>query len=195
MSNRTAQRPVVRPAPCVKCPFRGDVPIYLRHARREEIRDSIRNGGTFSCHETTSDDTDDDGYDIKVAGPDAQACAGAIKAVLKGGGDTNQIRVMARLGLLDVDALEKSGAEVWDLDLWTIAEEGDTLADTNAEFPEPCSISDPGCIAPAGWLIGGSVQRGTDPADDECVMCGEPVCAACMEDNEYCPMCQEDLDR
>lgn len=35
--------------PCPNCPFRTDVPPYLRGARAEEIARSIANGSDFRC--------------------------------------------------------------------------------------------------------------------------------------------------
>ena len=36
--------PTVLKAPCAKCPFRSDVPIYLRAGRREDIARGLHRG-------------------------------------------------------------------------------------------------------------------------------------------------------
>jgi len=50
----------------------------------------------------------------------------------------------------------------------------------------------PGCLAPAGWLEGGSVVRGTTSADGECPTCGEPVCSECADENGRCESCADE---
>lgn len=126
-------RRLVRAAPCAKCPFRNDVPIYLRRDRRREIRDGLLDGdGGFACHETTTAIDTADGTEM-ITTDDSQQCAGAIKSILKAGRDSNNIRVMARLGLLAPDTLEASGADVWDINDWVAANEFDTAAAQQAD--------------------------------------------------------------
>ncbi|AXV09838.1 hypothetical protein DVS28_b0068 (plasmid) [Euzebya pacifica] len=123
------------------------MPIYLRQARRRGIRDAMLDGGGFVCHETTVPIETEDGDEMAVTS-DSQQCAGAIKSILKSGGDTNTIRVLARLGLLDPDAIETAGADVWDINDWVAAEEGDTAETVQAQPIETCAIVDSGCEAP-----------------------------------------------
>lgn len=64
--------------PCAKCPFRYDVPGYLKRA--EEIADAVYGlQQTFSCHATVDYDDDcADGEDgFHFPSEDEQHCAGA----------------------------------------------------------------------------------------------------------------------
>lgn len=191
MTTSSRDRSAARAAPCAKCPFRSDVPIYLRRGRRHEIRLALLDGQGFTCHETTVPIETEDGTEMAVTS-DSQQCAGAIKSIFKGGGDTNHIRVMARLGLIDPDAIEATGAQVWDINDWVSAAEGDTAATFHRQPVIPCAISNAGCEAPAGYLVGGAVVLGDTNADHECVVCGDPVCGNCLNGQTACPYCTED---
>lgn len=190
MTTSARNRSAARAVPCTKCPFRSDVPVYLRRERRREIRDAMLDGSGFACHETTVPVETDDGDDMAVTA-DSQQCAGAIKSILKGGGDTNTVRVMARLGLIDVDAIENAGADVWDLNDWVSVAEGDTAETFEGHPTSPCAVSDAGCEAPVGYLVGGAVVRGDIDADTECAVCGDPVCTSCLAGRDTCPNCAE----
>lgn len=66
-------------APCSHCPFRSDIPGYLRRGRAAEIvRAMIEDGQTFSCHETTVSDEDEDGSPARREVDTTQHCAGAM---------------------------------------------------------------------------------------------------------------------
>lgn len=167
--------------PCAKCPFRKDVPIYLRRERREEIAQHLADGGSFPCHGTVSWTEDDDGEEI----PDEShslLCAGALKATAAAGGSGQLQRIGERLGSIDSEKIEAAGADCWSLLDWTELAEGSTgEAPEWEEQPEPCSVVwDHRCEAPAGFLgAGGAVVRGTEAADGECPACGCPVCSVC----------------
>jgi hypothetical protein len=185
-------------APCGKCPFRKDVPIYLRADRRRDIAESLLNDDNFYCHNTTVDDPDDDGDRMVVS--DSQICAGAAKALMMSGGSTNLMRIAERLGLADLDKTEERGVEVWSLDQWPRLAEGSTGDEPEWEVGdedgvETCSYVGDYCEAPAGFLgAGGGVVRGTVAAELQCSECGDPLCGECITENGMCPFCDETGD-
>lgn len=185
---------VMTKVPCKLCPFRRDVPIYLRRDRRAEIALSLANGETFWCHSTVDYDAEyeDDEEGSTGDTTDSLECIGAAKALLLNGGSTQSMRIADRLGLVDLDAVEAAPVEVWSLSEWQRLAEGATRDDLAAEEEvETCSVVDTGCLAPAGFLgSGGGVVLGTEPADDECSECGEPVCSACLPESGICPNCE-----
>lgn len=73
--------------PCAHCPFRRDLPGFLRKSRALEIADGLARHGDFACHETIEygDDEDDeeDGTAKGVVTPRSQHCAGALILLLK----------------------------------------------------------------------------------------------------------------
>lgn len=192
--------PAITKAPCRKCPFRKDVPIYLRRERREQIRDSlVLEDSTFYCHETVEYGEDEDGEPEGRIG-DATPCAGAAKALMLSGGSTNFLRVSERLGLLDLDEVAARGPDVWELNEWARLAEGAT-ADDPEEDPEAevetCSVVwGNACEAPAGYLGGGGgVVMGTVAAGGTCPACGDPVCSACRHgDDGPCYSCVDPDD-
>jgi hypothetical protein len=179
-------------APCAHCPFRKDVPIYLRQDRREEIAESIANGHFFPCHETTSHDEDGSAY---WTGETVE-CAGAAKAVMLAGGTTQMMRISERMGWADLDKVAERGPEVWELSEWRRLAEGSTGDDPVWEIEEyvnTCHVVDAGCTAPAGTLgAGGAILDGLEPADFECEHCGEWTCESCSNGDGVCNMCVED---
>lgn len=85
--------------PCVQCPFRSDVPAYLRKARVREIdRALVR--GTFPCHKTL-DYRESEGRET----PKTQHCAGALILLEKLERPSQMMRTAERLGLYDARAL------------------------------------------------------------------------------------------
>lgn len=179
-------------APCGKCPFRTDVPIYLRAERREQIaRSLLVDGADFHCHEHTVYDDESEQMEVGV---DSPMCAGAAKALLNRGGSTNTMRVVERLGMVDLDRIRSQGAEVWDLDVWPKVPERETAETwdaSEAEEVRTCETVDSGCLAPAGYLGEGGVIRGTESADGECAECGDPLCSNCADEEGLCGSCRE----
>lgn len=179
---------VVTAAPCANCPFRKDVPIYLRSGRREEIARGLIDGHTFHCHATVDYDDEGDGHETS----ESVQCAGAAKALMLSGGTTQMMRIGERLGLVDLDKVAERGAEVWSLADWVrLAERstGDDPVFTDDEV-NPCGTVDEGCLAPAGYMgSGGAVISGTESADGECPECGEPVCSNCADAYGHCGTC------
>jgi len=85
--------------PCPKCPFRTDVPSYLKRGRAEGIVDEItrdRSGG-FICHETAESLGHDCGE---------KHCAGALVVLEHEGRPHQMMRIAERLGMYDRNALD-----------------------------------------------------------------------------------------
>lgn len=83
--------------PCPKCPFRSDIPGYLRRSRVREIQHHLTRGdGRFTCHETTVPDDDSDSGEM-YDGPNAKHCAGAMILLHKTGDYNQMMRIAARL--------------------------------------------------------------------------------------------------
>jgi hypothetical protein len=176
--------------PCAKCPFRKDVPIYLRLAGRREIARSLVNGETFYCHGAV-DYSDESGEGDTT---NSVECAGAAKAMLAMGATTQSMRIAERLGLADLDATAERGAEVWALATWQELAEGATAdsPEWDDDEIETCNTVNETCIAPAGYGgFNGGVAIGTKAADCECSECGEPVCSECISATGLCGMCAE----
>jgi hypothetical protein len=93
--------------PCEKCPFRKDIPAYLRKDRVIEIVSALKVDGTFPCHETVTHD--DDGEHLST--PEEQFCAGAM-VMLEKSEDAEQaplnqmLRIAERLGFYDHKKLD-----------------------------------------------------------------------------------------
>ena len=182
-------------APCAKCPFRRDVPIYLRASRREEIARHINEGGSFPCHATVSWEEGEDGAD-EADESRSMLCAGAIKSAALSGGSMQLARIGERLGSIDSEAIEQSAVEVWPLMDWPLLAEGALDGDEPEEI-ETCSVVwGWSCEAPAGFMGGGGgVIRGTEPAGGTCESCGEPVCSACRHGEDGpCFNCEPPAD-
>ena len=141
-----------------------------------------------------ADVEDDDGTEfVESVGAD---CAGAVKAYLLDGGASQLTRIAERLGMVDLTEVSETGADCWPLSLWPRVPEGETGAtwdEGDDEEVEPCYASDEGCLAPAGWLgAGGGIIEGTESADGECSVCGEPLCSNCADGDGCCPTCSEE---
>lgn len=187
--------PVITAAPCAKCPFRKDVPIYLRRERRVEIAGSLVGGSWFPCHATvdySGDAGDEDDADWTGDPSGASMCAGAAKALMANGGTTNLMRVAERLGLVDLDRVEARGPDVWDLATWQQLAEGVTADDPEKEEEVvTCSVVNENCLAPAGYGgMNGGVVLGIEPADGECRECGEGLCTECGGEEMLCTTCK-----
>lgn len=161
--------------PCPHCPFRTDGDGYLRGERARELATSIARGAEFVCHNTTVDDPDDESE--RMATAESQFCAGALIAMLREEAPNQMVRVAVRLGLLDLDKLDMD-APVGTLNDFIRRHAGD-----EDEEIEPCSVVDSGCLAPAGYLEGGSVITAVEREQTTCCdLCGEPVCETCSVD-------------
>ncbi|HUW00812.1 MAG TPA: hypothetical protein VMW08_00535 [Acidimicrobiales bacterium] len=188
-------RPIVTKAPCAKCPFRKDVPIYLRAGAREEIARALADGRGFPCHATVNYDTDEEDEEGATI-PDQSAaseCAGAVAALELSGGSSQLARIAERLGDLDPDRPGHHD-DVWPLHEWPLLAAGATGDNPEEEEYEgdTCSVVNAGCEAPAGYLgTGGAVVHGVEHTDNYCPGCGDPVCETCMADEELCPTCLE----
>jgi hypothetical protein len=103
-------------SPCAHCPFRYDVPAYLKQERAEEIIEAIVDRqGYFSCH-STNDFDDEDGEAIET--PDSQHCAGAM-IMLEHMEMPNQLmRIMERLGMYDRRKLNMNAPVFEDAELF-----------------------------------------------------------------------------
>lgn len=177
MSGYTLKRP------CPHCPFRVDIPGYLRRGRAIEIAESIACGSEFPCHKTTV--LTDDGEDLE-AGPDSQFCAGALIVLERQQAPNQAMRIAERVGVyaavtLDMEApVARSLFEFVDHH----SEEGDDVC---------CVYSGPGCEAPAGMLYGNIALPSDNTLADllECPGCGEMVCGSCATENGHCPDCED----
>lgn len=94
--------------PCGNCPFRLDVPGYIRPERGQEIRAALLQGGTFPCHKTVDYSDEDEGDGPRPMGRDERWCAGALITMEHTGGcERNQmVRIASRLGILDLRELD-----------------------------------------------------------------------------------------
>lgn len=186
--------------PCAHCPFRTDVPGYLRRSRAVEIAQAIAGGSIFPCHETTADAVDEEGNDIRVQVDTSQFCAGAVITMEKMGQPNQALRMAERLGIYDHASLDMDAPVVG-----SFVEFVDHHTERAALIVEPgvdedevfldncCSVVDAGCEAPAGYMMGGTAV----PADNEgvelhaCPECGCTVCASCSDDEDFCADCAE----
>lgn len=176
--------------PCPHCPFRQDIPAYLRGDRAQEIATSLAQGGTFACHQTTVDAPEDDenfGGEM-MEGPKSQMCAGAMRALMQSGGSNQIMRIAERTGGFDPDKLDRS-VPVGSLSDFVAHQSGE-----EADEEECCSIVDAGCLHPAGVLMGGTIlpAEDTEPTSP-CKECGEAVCENCSADG-VCNSCREWLE-
>lgn len=157
--------------PCPHCPFRTDIPGYLRPERARQIARDVASGAEFPCHQTTEHDDDGDAHAVA----DSQMCAGATIAMMKGGGPNQILRIAERVGMWDPEKMDLDAPVGSLLDMCRNHEDPE-------EEQEPCHISDYGCLAPAGYLVDGQVV--TADAEGEtfsCYSCGEYVCESCSE--------------
>lgn len=171
--------------PCPRCPFRADVPGYLRRGRAVEIASAVAGGATFACHRTTKEIEawEGDGEEL-VATRDSQQCAGALIAQEHMGILNQAARMAENLGVYDASKLDMSAPVVKSL-----AEFVDHHGEDEEE-QECCSVCDPGCEAPAGMLINGfAVPSEVEVELGECPVCGEPICESCSGPGGKCPSC------
>ena len=170
--------------PCPHCPFRTDVPAYLRGDRAAEIARSIAGGALFSCHETTVPDEDDDS--VMTDGPGSKMCAGAMLVMLAEEAPNQALRMAERFGYWDADAMDTSAPTFRSFAQFVRHHAGDD------DGFEACCYSGPGCEAPAGFLVDGVAVPATSGGETfACELCGEPVCGECAIDG-VCPSCVDE---
>ena len=92
--------------PCSHCPFRSDILGYLNGPRAAEIAQSIMNGATFPCHETTVEVEDEEGFGERCTTPDSLHCAGSLIMLEKMGIANQMMRIAERLGMYDASKLD-----------------------------------------------------------------------------------------
>lgn len=178
--------------PCAHCPFRCDVPGYLRRSRAIEIATDLANGSIFPCHETTVDHPDDESE--RIADADSQFCAGALLAMENEESPNQAMRMAERLGLYDAAGMDRSAPVVGSLAEFVL-HHTEEPTDDDEGGQEPCSVAEHGCEAPAGYMVGGSViPADPDGETRECPSCGNFVCYACSDDNGVCAFCTETGD-
>lgn len=168
--------------PCQHCPFRARYTgerDYLRPGRRLEIVESVMEGGTFPCHETTTHDNDGN----YVHSPKETDCVGLDIVMARDALDGQMVRIRERIGMLDTPRLLHASRK---LSMWTWDQ---IQADAGSEDGETCEVCGPDCEAPAGMMIGGNIVVGTETTDNVCHECGMNVCPSCMEIEEH--MCWE----
>lgn len=177
--------------PCPKCPFRADVPGYLRRDRAQEIALGIAKGAIFSCHATTVDALDEDGDEIMVEGPNSQFCAGALIVMEKLEVPNQAMRMAEGLGFYDPARLEMSAPVVASM-LAFVEHHNDTGEVEQEAEAEVCCVANYGCEAPSGYLVNGMVVAAEEPGEThECPVCGEYVCENCSNDAGVCGNCEE----
>lgn len=180
--------------PCPRCPFRMDVPGYLRRARAQEIAESIADGSIFHCHQTTVDgiEIEDDGMEFEtlVAGPDSQFCAGALIVLERCESPNQAMRMAENLGYYDPTMLDMEAPVA--RTMIDFVNHHDPEFDEENE-PECCHIANGGCEAPAGMMMGGIVLAVEATGDlHDCPTCGEPVCESCSDSSGVCAYCSDD---
>lgn len=178
--------------PCPHCPFRTDVPGFLRRERARQIATDVANGSIFYCHQTTEEVEEEDGDSGEMVGtPNSSFCAGALILMEKAEVPNQAMRTAERLGIYDPARMETE-VPVHGSFLSFIAHHGEPETDER----ECCHIANDGCEAPAGYMVGGHAID-VDPEEvgetDECPSCGEPTCASCMV-GEVCFYCADGDD-
>lgn len=101
--------------PCPHCPFRADVPPFIRAEFAAELAADLDGGATFFCHETVEYDDDVEG----VPTDRSHHCAGALIVLLNDGvldrsglGTHDLLQIAERFGLFDRTRLDL-GAPVY----------------------------------------------------------------------------------
>lgn len=174
----------IQARPCKTCPF-TDREFGLRDERRAEIVETLRSDGSFFCHSTVDYDGDSDG----VVTTDSQLCVGAMVLCERDGFLPQLARIQERLVKRTI---EYDGTRVVYESL------DDFVGDVEMEG-DPCSVVNPGCVAPAGFFnMNGSISAGAEAAEFECYVCGEAVCGSCSVERagrRLCGWCDESDDR
>lgn len=173
--------------PCAKCPFKdGD---WLRRERRKEISDDLKRDNTFYCHATVDYETEieDEEENNGQITDSSKECVGAHILSDRSGFASQMHRISERLGMVPEKINDKTIP--WrNLDDW-VDQGGEDPAD---EDFEPCNVVGPNCIAPAGFMVAGGIIEGDEPATTECVVCGDPSCEECVDEEGICVYCTEE---
>ncbi len=78
--------------PCQHCPFRNDVPPFLRAERGEELAlSSLNPYNSFPCHKTTVHSDDEDDFGEMLVTKDSKQCAGFLTLRAAELGENNTI--------------------------------------------------------------------------------------------------------
>jgi hypothetical protein len=95
--------------PCPDCPFRTDIPGYLRGCRARDIIDTLLadDWQTFPCHKTTTEEEGEDGGPV-ISTANAQQCAGSLLLLHTLGHINVPTRLALRSGVIDFDELDTS---------------------------------------------------------------------------------------
>lgn len=101
--------------PCANCPFRSNVPFFLRKERAQRIANDVINGDTwFACHKTVNYDANDEGDDLA----NASICIGSILSIAKQHGNAMAnlgVRLKVLCGEVDLSKIDDS-VPVWNAD-------------------------------------------------------------------------------
>ena len=108
--------------PCAKCPFRNDIPPFLREDRVWEIADSLVNA-EFPCHETVDyddeqwyNDDEEKGGSFFIPTGDEKHCAGALILLEKLEQPSQMMRICERFGSYDRNKLDMDSPVFDDFD-------------------------------------------------------------------------------
>jgi hypothetical protein len=187
--------------PCTQCPFRTDVPVFLRPERAQGIAESLLRGETFPCHKTVDYDVE---YDEEPNVQDSKVCAGATILLDREGRSMQEVRIAERLNLCDPSQMRTEDAPVYDsLGSWVAAHRPSaptvTTSDGEVLEFEHCDVVGPECEDPAGYGFGGGAVENMDeptcnPLTDTCNACGSLVCGSCWSEDEdhVCVSCAGD---
>jgi hypothetical protein len=99
------RRPFELTKPCANCPFRTDVPAYLRGDRIRQIRDDLEET-TFNCHKTVQHTDEDEESGHYVLKGSESHCAGALILLEKLNKPSQMMRIAERLRLYDRTKLD-----------------------------------------------------------------------------------------
>lgn len=172
--------------PCARCPFRDDVPNYLRRDRRRSILREMQSGKDFHCHKTVDYSHENDEGETIPDVSDSSLCAGASLLFLRNESEPGgQVaRIALRLDPKYAAALDACTTPIRSWESWRDGGDDDSNEpeddDESDDEPRVCNTVDDDCTAPAGWGGYGGVMANDDAdAEHDCRSCGEPVCAAC----------------
>lgn len=115
--------PFTLTTPCTNCPFRTDVPSFLRPERIRQIADDVHADQTFWCHLTVDYDDSEDGSTI---GSRARVCAGMMKTVENEDAPVQIMRSGERLGMYSPEGLDSAAPVYGSVEEWAAAKGAQT---------------------------------------------------------------------